>query len=191
MFNLIIFVVTVVVAYVVGEWIVYDDKSFFKSGMWRLLFLALLYCPFNVDGNIITVFGNVKSEGNIYSVFSPYQSGKNTYALFGALYQSAEEKAIVLVGLSGYQQAKNTLTLCGLAGYQKAERNAEVVLGLSGYQKAGNNAVMFMGLSGYQKAGKLAATKFGLAGYQEVGEESRYFGLFSELGEPLIQGPAK
>lgn len=167
MFNLAVFVVimavSVAVCFLLAAMCRAADGGKFSS-LSFLLLMAFLFCPFNMNGNIYTVFGSAKSEGNIYSVFSPYQSGKNTYALFGSLYQQAENDAAVIVGLAGYQQAGNDII---------------VVLGLAGYQQAGNKVIAFM--AGYQKSENIA--KAVMAGYQEVGAESRYFGLFSKLGK--------
>lgn len=182
MLNLIAFVASVTVIFVMSGWVVYDDKPLFKTRVRALLFGVVVFCPFNMNGNIYTVFGSAKSEGNIYSVFSPYQSGKNTFALVGSFYQQAENDAIVFLGLAGYQKAGNDAAVfIGLAGRQQAGHDAMMMLGFAGIQQAGSSAIGGIGLAGYQKAVNVAGAI--MAGYQEVGAESRYFGFFSQLGQ--------
>ena len=170
MTNLLLFVLTVA-AYLATSCMVdmLEHKNTTKHTVrTRLVWLAFLCVPFNINGHVFTVLGNATSEKNILSICS--------------LYQKAGRDTINIFGLAGYQKAgRDTANIFGLVSYQKAGRETLLAIGIAGYQNAGQKATTVAGITGYQKAGQGAEIAIGVAVYQKVKDKDRSFGAFSKL----------
>ncbi|MDA2922309.1 hypothetical protein MYX07_03525 [Patescibacteria group bacterium AH-259-L07] len=150
--NIALFVITVPIYLGIWYWISWlRDRPLRSKHVQRIALLALLCLPFNFNGTVFTVIGNI--------------TGKNTYSV-ASLYQNAGNVAF---------------TFFGLSGYQNAGRDAWIAAGLSGYQNAGRDAWTLVGLSGYQNAGNDAATLIGIGFYQKVADKERTFGVWYSL----------
>ena len=164
-------------------WLVSKSKDFsFQKRVTHTFVITLLCIPFNLNGDIYTVFGSAKNEeGGVYSIFSLYQeSNLDTVSILGSIYQKADGNAFIMLGISGYQEAgDDAIVVIGISGYQKAGNNAVLGVGVAGYQKAENKAGVFIGASGYQNAGNHTGALLGI--YQTVEEKTKWFGIFSKL----------
>lgn len=156
----------------------------------RFGILMLLCAPFNINGNVFTILGNSVSEKGNYSVCSIYQkAGRDAYTFISPVsIQIAKNDAIVLAGISGYQEAQKGAAgiLAGVSFYQSAGEDAYTIIGASGYQSAKYDAVVPLGLSGYQSAEYGDAVTFlGISGYQSSGKDAGVlFGLsFAQLAK--------
>lgn len=158
----------------------------------RIGILALLSAPFNIGGDVWTVFGNAESEKNMYSLFSFYQrAGQNAVTIFGLSYQEAGRNAWTVIGASVQKAKEDALVCIGGAVYQKAANYAVTFVGVAFLQDAGEAAGMFLGVAFWQNAGSSASAIWGLAFYQSLtgvspeglhgAPKSRAFGVHKEI----------
>ena len=160
--NIGLFFVSVIGYLTIWEvWVMYIDfknKNLkkdlnFKAFFGKIFILAILCAPFNVNGNVYTIAGNA--------------TGKNVYSIF-SVYQEADDTALTVLSIAGYQRANRAIVMAGVVGYQDADDTAAVLIGLADYQKANNDAAVVIGVAGYQDADDTAAVVIGLAGYQKA-----------------------
>jgi len=100
----------------------------------RAVFILFLVTPFNINGTIYTIFGNVKHEGDVNSILSMYQSTeKNAFSLISFLgYQEAEKKVEVIVGIPSYQYGRElSSTIFGIPIYQSSAYEARTGWGFT------------------------------------------------------------
>ena len=148
MFNLLVWVMHIIVVLLVWKWIIKKEINVLV-----VLLTLFLFAPFNYEDDIFTVFGSARAEnGSVYSLSSLYHYAKeNSLSIFPAVYQKAQE---------------NTTVLFGGVIYQESEKVATVGLGVSVYQNAPAIKNDFT-LSIYEKA-KDEARNWGLTIFRDV-----------------------
>jgi hypothetical protein len=73
MLNLVLFLVGASLFFAMWRGWFYGQKPWRLRGYaWRIAFSAFLFAPFNVNGDVYTIFGSGKSEGSFYSIASLY-----------------------------------------------------------------------------------------------------------------------
>lgn len=192
--NIALFFVTVL-CYFIFWWGFGGAPEGTSEYLLRIGVLALLSAPFNIGGNVWTVFGNAESEKNIYSLFSFYQrAGQDAVTILGLSYQEAGRNAWTVIGAPVQNAKEDAWVFIGGAVYQKAARNAVTVVGIAFLQNAGEEAGMASGIAFWQNAGSAAIVVWGLAFYQSLTgvshgglhdvPKSRAFGVHKELSYP-------
>ena len=91
----------------------------------NVLIASVLLAPFNLDGNVISVFGSGVSQKEFYSIASLYQrAGQNAVTGGFSLYQRAGQNAGTGV-FSLYQRADHDTVTGVLSLYQRAGQSAK------------------------------------------------------------------
>lgn len=123
-----------------------------EKAAWKSYLIALVLCiPFNWEGNIITVLGNVKSDKDIFSVVSFYQNTKgNAHSFIQMGYQKGYESRSIISMLSFQKSDNYSFALLGLLNIQESIDNTTTGLGIPAYQKA-NNCYNNCGLTIFMK----------------------------------------
>lgn len=137
--------------------------------------IALLTLPININGHVLTVFGNAVGEKGVYSIASFYQKANGmTLTIFAPLtYQDAGsgtgkalDGAVSMFGIPSIQKGRIVLLMGGIAPYQYAhETDSDVLVGFAGRQIAPRKTQVYVGLAFQQK----------------VGEKERWFSAFTGL----------
>ncbi len=145
--NFIFAVLLTVAAGIISRW------GFALSlAYWHYLVIFLLVYPWQIKGNVISLFGG--------------SSRKGVYSLVG-VYQHAGTTACQLLGLSLYQRAgEDAYHFFGVSLQQYAGRSAIHWIGISLFQRAGGNALQVASLSVVQSAGYEANCAVGVCLYQ-------------------------
>lgn len=182
--NLWLWLCSIVLYWVVYEMLIRGAKPFDWSMAKSLGVIAFLTLPFNINGNVFTVFGNAVGEKDVFSVASFYQKANGTtITLIAPLtYQDAGDAAVSGVGVPSFQKGAKVGLIVGVAPYQHANRgNSIIFFGLAGQQVSLLQSGVVLGFAGDQRAGITAQTFIGLAFHQQVGEKERWFATIMPL----------
>lgn len=120
-----------------------------------LVLVFLVSYPWKIKENVYSLFGGINAEGNVYSLITLFQkAGKDAFCIISLCgVQISGEKAISLIGISGYQKSDDDAWFgAGISIYQNAKYQANCVISFSIFQLANAVAVNFLGISWYQKS---------------------------------------
>lgn len=185
MINILIFFLTLAVLFY--AWYFYSKTKSIKVIIIRFTLLAFLFAPFNINGNIYTVFGNGVSQKNFNSIFSFYQKAeKNSFSVLSIGYQEAKEDAFAGFVIFNLQRSKKSKTILSLLSVQKNIETKESSINIAeNYQDAGVEAFAGVGILNFQKS-KKATTVISLLSLQD----SKYYSK-AILGIPAYQKSKK
>lgn len=187
--NLLLWAITVVIYGAVvlplQHWFAIKQLTL-KAALRTVLIVAVLTMPFNLNGHIFTVFGNVVGKNeHVWALASLYQKTNGfsftLLAPFSVQLSSGNEgDAFAGIGIPLIQDGNHVALAVGVAPYQSSRRTATVVLGISGAQFSDRYAYTIAALNFYQRAGVQASTFFSFR--QRVGDKIRDFAVMSKLG---------
>lgn len=150
--NLALFLITVAAytfLYYLYKNLVDDGRLVFPRGTRSFLktvgVVITLSLPFNINGYVFTMFGNVVGEKGVFSIASLYQkSDGNALSVFAPLtVQEAKGSAHTFFGVSSYQKGRSVFHLVGVSIYQQAEVQAGAGAGIGVVQRAGERTRYF------------------------------------------------